>query len=72
MSEPGDVKTTFMVGTLPDEHYPHQVLLDFRAERLDHLKLTPETALQLAEALVEAARDVAQKRVNILLPGRPR
>lgn len=51
-----DTDIQFIVGTLPDG----RVLLDFRAAKIDHLKLTPTVALELAEGLVEAARQAAQ------------
>jgi len=46
-----DTAIDFVVGTLPDG----RVLLDFRLAKIDHLKLTREQALELAEGLVEAA-----------------
>ena len=51
-----DTDIKFLVGTLPDG----RVLLDFRLAKVDHLKLTREQALELAEGLVDAARQAAQ------------
>jgi len=50
-----DTPLTFVVGTLPDG----RVLIDFRMATPDHLKLTQEMALSLAEALVEAAKQAS-------------
>lgn len=47
-----DTNIKFLVGTLPDG----RVLLDFRAQLVDHLKLTPDGARELADGLREAAR----------------
>lgn len=47
-----DTNIQFLVGTLPDG----RVLLDFRAQRVDHLKLTPTGARELADGLMEAAK----------------
>ena len=47
-----DIDFQFVVGTLHDG----RVLLDFRMARVDHLKLTQDMALDMAEALVEAVR----------------
>ena len=60
-----DESITFAVGTLHDG----RVLLDFNTRKVDHLKLTPEGALELAEGLVEAAREAAKGRV-IVTPSR--
>lgn len=70
MSEPNnpadEVTVAFTVGTLHD----HRVLIHFALPNqpgkfVDHLKLEPEKALELAEALVEAARDAARGRLII-------
>ncbi len=48
---PAEGKIDFAVGTTTDG----RVLLDFRTNMIDHMKLEPDIALDLAEALVEAA-----------------
>ena len=58
-----DTRIQFIVGTLPDG----RVLLDFQTARIDHLKLSREQALDLAEGLVEAARQ-ARQHGRIMLP----
>ena len=47
----GDTELSFLIGTLEDG----RVLLDFR-RMVDHLKLTVEQTFQLAEGLIEAAK----------------
>ena len=67
----GDVNIKFCVGTTRDDESGRLlVLFDFRGERVDHLKLTHDTALELAEALVEAARDAMRDR-PIIVQGFP-
>jgi len=66
MSEMPDTAIQFMVGTLPDG----RVLVDFKTAKIDHLKLTREQALDLAEGLVEAARQARGGRI-ILPQGSP-
>ena len=46
----------FIVGSLHDG----RVLLDFRGMKIDHLKLKQNTALDLAEALVEAVKQAKE------------
>lgn len=65
-----DVMIPFTVGTLHDR----RVLIHFGlpgkpGRHVDHLKITPNQALELAEALVEAARSAAMG--HIILAGRP-
>ena len=55
-----DTDIDFVVGSLPDG----RVLLDFRMARVDHLKLTQDMALDLAEGLVEA---VNQAREGVIV-----
>lgn len=50
-----DTNLDFVIGTLPDG----RVLMDFRMAKVDHLKLTTEQALELAEGLVEATRQAS-------------
>ena len=50
-----DTKLEFVIGTLPDG----RVLMDFRMAKVDHLKLTTEQALELAEGLCEAAKQAS-------------
>ncbi len=54
-----DTELQFLVGTLHDG----RVLLDFRSAHVDHLKLTQDMALDLAEGLVEAVTQARQGRV---------
>lgn len=51
----GDTQIQFLVGTTPEG----EVLLDFR-RLVDHVKLQPNAALELAEGLVDAAKQAAQ------------
>ena len=46
----------FVVGSLPDG----RVLIDMRGRAVDHLKLTHEMALEMAEALVDTVRGARQ------------
>lgn len=50
-----DTELQFIVGTLPDG----RVVIDLRRD-VDHLKLTREQALELAEGLVEATRQATE------------
>lgn len=61
--DPGDTAIKFTLGTLPDR----RVLFNF-GRFVDHLKLTPEQALELAEGLVEAARQ-AHQHGRVILTG---
>lgn len=59
-----DTDIQFFLGTLPDR----RVLVDFR-RHVDHLKLTPEEALALAEGLIEAATQAAKYGRHIITGG---
>lgn len=52
---------TFAIGITTDG----RVLFDFNMEPVDHLKLTPEAALDLAETLIDTARQARAGRVII-------
>lgn len=54
----GDVNVQFLIGTLPEG----RVLIDFR-RFVDHIKLTPDQALELAESIVEASKQAMAGRV---------
>ena len=58
-----DTKLEFIVGTLPDG----RVLIDFKAAKVDHLKLSATQALELAEGLVEAVNQATQHG-RVILP----
>ena len=60
-SHPSETNIKFLVGTLPDD----RMLLDFRAAKVDHLKLTREQALELADGLVEAVRQANERGIVI-------
>lgn len=60
-----DTSIAFIVGTLPDG----RVLIDFQ-RMLDHVKLGQDTALDLAETLVEAVRQARQGAI-LRVPGAP-
>lgn len=60
----GDQNVQFLLGTLPDG----RVLVDFRGTPIDHLKLTPDQALELAEYLVHTAKEARRGR-HILVAG---
>lgn len=53
---PGEADFDFIVGSLPDG----RVVLDFRGQKIDHLKLKQHMALNLAEALVEAVNQAKE------------
>lgn len=55
--DPGDSSIQFTLGTL----YDGRVLFNF-GRYVDHMKLTPEQALELAEGLVDAAREANNGR----------
>ena len=61
-----DTSIDFVVGTLPDG----RVLIDFRMAKIDHMKLTRDQALDLAEGLVEAVNQAKHGRI-IEPPGWP-
>ena len=56
MPEPAEADFDFLLGSMPDG----RVVLDFRGMKVDHLKLTQDMALNLAEALVEAVQQAKQ------------
>lgn len=58
----GDKDFQLALGTIMDEDKGPLVLMDFGTVAIDHLKLTPEQALQMAEGLVETAREAAAGR----------
>ncbi len=47
---PDEADFDFIVGSLPDG----RVILDFQGMRIDHMKIGQLTALDMAEAIVEA------------------
>jgi len=53
---PGEADFDFIVGSTPDG----RVLLDFRGMQINHLKMTQDVALNLAEGLVEAVNQARQ------------
>jgi len=61
-----DTNIEFAVGTLHDG----RVLLDFQMAKVDHLKLSREQALELAEGLVEAVNQ-ANKHGRVIETGFP-
>lgn len=53
---PGEADFDFVIGTTPDG----RVLVDFRGMRIDHMKLGQVTALDMAEALVQAVQQAKE------------
>lgn len=51
---PGEADHQFIVGST----YDGRALLDFRGLKIDHLMLTRDQALNLAETLVDVVRDI--------------
>ncbi len=53
---PGEADFDFIIGTTPDG----RILIDFRGMLIDHMKLGQLTALDMAEALVQAVQQAKQ------------
>jgi len=56
MPDTPDTAVSVVVGTLHDG----RVLVDFRTQNVDHLKLTVEQTFELAEGLIEAAQQASR------------
>ncbi len=52
----GEADFDFIIGTTPDG----RILIDFRGMRIDHMKLGQLTALDMAEALVQAVQQAKE------------
>ena len=61
---PDEADFDFIVGSTPDG----RVLLDFRGMKIDHMKMTQDMALNMAEGLVEAVTQ-ARDGIIIRIPG---
>ena len=59
---PDEAKIEFIIGTTPEG----RILIDFRTNKIDHLKLDQDMALDMAQALVEAVQQA--KAGRIILP----
>ena len=70
----GDVNVPIVIGTCyydDDAQEPGAVLIDFRQQAVDYVKLTPEHALDMAEGLALAADEAEKDTIALPLEFEP-